>query len=141
MFYLVARFFKIATGPVKSDQWHEKNANFFVLPADILYVCPVLLSESPAFKRNATYFFSCRFKYCFLSCYHGRVHGTTNSNLDWGTYQNKLWESFFNPFRATGFFLYPLIASKAKGFLMFSRGIRRDQWRLLPYWMSRACIR
>ena len=31
----------------------------------------------------------------------------------------------FNPFHATGFFLYPL---KTSGFLMFSGGKERNQW-------------
>ena len=33
-----------------------------------------------------------------------------------------------NPFRATGLFRYPPGKQKTRGFLMFSGGIKRDQW-------------
>ena len=35
---------------------------------------------------------------------------------------------FFNPFRATDFFYTPGLHQKTSGFLMFSGGIKRDQW-------------
>ena len=33
-----------------------------------------------------------------------------------------------NPFYATGHFLYPLKTKKSRDFLMFLRGVERDQW-------------
>ena len=35
---------------------------------------------------------------------------------------------FFNPFHATGIFLYPLKTLEKQRFLKFSGGIERDQW-------------
>ena len=34
----------------------------------------------------------------------------------------------FNPYYASGFFLYPLEKSETQGILMFSGGIEREQW-------------
>ena len=42
-------------------------------------------------------------------------------------------EFTFNPFHATGLFLYPLKPSGTISFLMLPEGIERDQWHEMGY--------
>ena len=43
-------------------------------------------------------------------------------------YEGLLFLRHFNPYYASGFFLYPLEKSETQGILMFSGGIEREQW-------------
>ena len=61
-----------------------------------------------------------------ISCYVSKIGAVSRPEI-FENFAKKL-DDGFNQFHATGLFRYLLKISETFGFLMFSRGIERDQW-------------